>query len=34
MLDTDIVLVGSDGCYNQQSNARQTEWLCRLDLTE
>lgn len=34
VFDTDIVLVASDGCYNQQSNACQTERLCRLDLAE
>jgi hypothetical protein len=34
VFDTDIVLVASDGGSYQQSNARQTERLCRLDLTE
>jgi hypothetical protein len=34
VFDTDIVLVGSDGGSYQQSNACQTERLCRLDLAE
>lgn len=34
VFDADIVLVASDGHSHQQSNARQTERICRLDLAE